>query len=167
MSAGSEVDVVVVVGDTVIEAVVVGDDVCGGVVVDCRVVVEVGSSGPPEGRSERDEVPVPVPGFVAVEVGVMTVVVGLPSGPTLTTVVGEVDEAGMVPVTATPSTTTVVRPGIAWPGTNSGPPVPPPVPWADLDWTPPADSCAAVPPVTCATAPNAVASTRPLAASAM
>ncbi|PXY26107.1 hypothetical protein BAY59_21465 [Prauserella coralliicola] len=162
----------------------VGDESSGGVVESGGGVVEgggvvaggvVGSGGfvvgLVVGGSSLSEPPGGVlPGRVLEEVplvGVMTVVVVMPSGPTLTTVVGEVVAGGSVPVTATPSTMICVWPGMAWPGTSSGPPLPPELPVLCEAVRSTASVEPGVPPMTCATAPNAVASRSPLAASAM
>ncbi|MEU6642362.1 hypothetical protein ABZ863_07400 [Saccharomonospora sp. NPDC046836] len=122
----------------------------------------------PVGRVGCEEFP-EVPDDEGLRGGVMTVVVVSPSGPTLTTVVGDVVEGGSVPVTATPSIMIVVCSGIAWPGTSCGPFWLPVSCEAVLftSFTAPVSAVLPAPPVTCATAPNAVASTRPLAASAM
>ncbi|SFB11633.1 hypothetical protein SAMN05216266_1056 [Amycolatopsis marina] len=108
------------------------------------------------GRSERPD----GPGWFGVPGGGggRTVVVGVPSGPTLTTVVGA-DVDGSSPASATPVTVIVSVPGTPLPGINWAPPAGA-VPCAG---GPPASLTP--PPTSSATPAKAVATTSPLTAS--
>ncbi|RZQ64760.1 hypothetical protein EWH70_07685 [Amycolatopsis suaedae] len=89
--------------------------------------------------------------------GVNTVVVGLPSGPVVTVVLGG---AEYEPATGSPLTIIGSWAGTGWPGTTGEPGPPPGLPTCA---GPPASAEGSLP-ASWATAPNAVASTSPLAA---
>ncbi|OZM74094.1 hypothetical protein CFN78_07460 [Amycolatopsis antarctica] len=140
----------------------------GCVVVGCGVVVlgmvgpGVGPGpgpGPGAGPGPGPGVGSPVSGSV-LDGGSRVVVVGLPSGPMLTVVVGvgETVVEGSGSATATPL---MVWPGTWLPGTICEPEVPP-----VCGEVPPA-SAVALPPANSATPPNTVATTRPPSARAM
>lgn len=123
-----------------------------------------GPSGVVPGRSDRCDVPgcpgVPAGAGAGAGGGGRTVVVGVPSGPIVTTVVGAADD-DIAPASATPVMVIVPVPGTALPGINWEPPEGA-VPCAGGG---PLLASVKPPPASSATAPKAVATTRPLTAS--